>query len=140
MEPLTTIGLISNIVSFVDWGTRVVRGTLEIYNSASGASASHQAQETLVRETRDFIIKLDIPKGPWEEDRRLRLLADECQSLAQAILDKLQIIKPAASRSKVSAFWSALKSDGARNGLDLLEDRLDRCRNQLAWQLNLITR
>lgn len=140
MDPLTTISLVANIVAFVDWGTKVVRGTREIYGSATGTLPGNQAQETLVRETHGFITRLRIPNGTAEEEKSLVLLADECCCLAHAILDKLQSIKPSKPHSKLSAFWSALKSDGEQDELSVLEARLDQCRNQLSLQMNVMTR
>ena len=91
-----------------------------------------------VRETQDFISKLKIPDGPSEGN--LRSLTDECRRLAQAILEKLQSIKPATPQSKFGAIWSALRSERAQNELEKLEGRLGRCRDELSRQLGVMTR
>ena len=62
MEALAVLGLVANIVKFVDLGGRIVRSAKEIQASADGTTRENKSLQEVIAEMRGLSIKLDPPK------------------------------------------------------------------------------
>lgn len=54
MDPLAAIGLVANIISFIDTGTKVINNARAIYNAASNSTEETQTQELLASKMEGF--------------------------------------------------------------------------------------
>jgi hypothetical protein len=142
MDPLTAIGLASNIVQFIDFSTKLIHGAKEIYDSATGATEENQRLENVTAEMQTLSLKLLTPQGvqQTEDERALSRLAAECKILSDHILALLKSIKPKDLNSKRQSVWAALKSKWNERERQELEERLKNCRSQLELQLNFLMR
>ena len=61
MDPFTAIGLASAIVQFVDYASKLVKGTIEIYGSATGDTAETGSLKLVTQKLRDLTQKGTIP-------------------------------------------------------------------------------
>lgn len=136
MDPLTAIGLASNIVSFIDFGAKVLSTAREIYNSTSGDTSSNRNYESVAHQLEKFAVDLLTADTFSGKEKALCALAQECRDLAIQIQDLLQKSRPKDPKSKRQVAWSTLKSLKYKEERLELQERLGNCRDQLALQLN----
>ena len=142
MDPLTAIGLASNILSFVDFSAKVVSSAIDIYVSPSGLTQENCSSEAIVAEMRHFASKLQPPDDArlTGEEKALCRLAKECDDLAKQIIALIEKLRPKHQKSRSASVLAGLKSKWYDAERRKLEERLDHCRAQLALQLNYFTR
>jgi hypothetical protein len=142
MDPITAIGFAANILSFIDYSTKAISTTIEIYEPASGNTQDGQNSETIATEMRAFAAKLQPPDKSQlsGEEKALCNLATECQGLAKRILDLLEKFKPKNRKSRGSSLVAGLKTKFYEGERRKLEGQLNHCRAQLGLQLGFLTR
>lgn len=139
MDPLTAIGLVSNILQFLDFSAKLISGAQEIYASPSGETKANKSLEAIVSEMKTFsshLLPLDSSQLSGDDGKALRRLAAECNILSDQILEHLEKIKPKNPNSKAQSVWAAFKSRLREKDKLELERRLDSCRGQLELQLS----
>ncbi|KAL2073179.1 hypothetical protein VTL71DRAFT_10503 [Oculimacula yallundae] len=95
MDPFTAIGLASNIISFIDFGTKLVIAAYEVYESKDGATADVVNQKIT---NADLLGLVDLLKLPAQRsgvvlqphEQRLENLRMQCFEVAEALNRKLQ--------------------------------------------------
>jgi hypothetical protein len=99
MDPLSAIGLAGTIVQFVDFGTKIVVEGRELYKS--GSLKLNAQVEAVTKELLDFVAKFkhssllqDEARPPTENELALRKLCDQCNEVAQQLLERLAELKP----------------------------------------------
>jgi hypothetical protein len=142
MDPFTTISLVTNILTFVEFSAKVLKGASEIYRSPTGTLEDNRSREISLSQMQEFSLKLLAPDKAnfMGEDKQLCILAEECRVLSRDFIDLLGKIKAKDPTSKSQSFWSSVKSRYYENEKQSLEERLDGCRKQLELQLNYVTR
>ncbi|KAE9376490.1 hypothetical protein N431DRAFT_181433 [Stipitochalara longipes BDJ] len=142
MDPLTAIGLVSNIISFIDFSLGLLSGAREIHDSLSGTLEQNRSRGAVVGEMKKFSAKLLAPDASnlAAEDKELCILATECRTLSSQLVDLLEKNKPKDPKSKSQSLLSALKNKIHEKEVQDLEQRLDYCRSQLELQLNFFGR
>ncbi|KAF7117748.1 hypothetical protein CNMCM5793_006928 [Aspergillus hiratsukae] len=140
MDAVTIVGLISNIISFIDFGSKFVKEVREIYASASGATGDALSHGLIAAEMRQFANDL-VPSGQAvnRKDKAICDLAKECKSVAEDILKLLDKIKPKGPRSGFRIVHSAIKGLWYEKDISNLQDKLEKCRSQLGLQLHYVT-
>ncbi|KAI9930729.1 hypothetical protein ASPWEDRAFT_171353 [Aspergillus wentii DTO 134E9] len=140
MDPLTVIGLFSNIIGFVDLGVKLFNTTKEIYDSASGTPDSAASYEFIAEKMQEFTNRL-IPPGETvsDKDRAICDLAKKCRSLAQDIRTLFAKTKPRDPKSRGQSFISAIKMAKYKKRREELQSRLATCQQQLEMHLNYAT-
>lgn len=141
MDPLTALGLASAVVQFVDFGFKLVKGTSEIYDSATDAAPQDASLEFVTQKLQELTSNLEAGAGsPHNPDQsRLQALAEECQSLSAKILALLAKTK-AKNRSLRASAGAAIRTWRYREEKKEIETRLERCQSKLAIQLNALMR
>lgn len=142
MDPLTAIGLASNILSFIDFSARLLKGAKEVHDSQHGVLEENRSRETIVREMQHMSTRILVSESSEKVDDTsgLRVLARECHELSTELISLLEKIKPKDSGSVTQSLASALRNkiyDSDRAGL---EARLNNCRAQLHLELSNLTR
>ncbi|KUI72984.1 hypothetical protein VM1G_08332 [Cytospora mali] len=100
MDPLSAFSLAASILQFIDVGVQVVSGSVEIYQSVTGASALHDEAEvlaaniTVIGDHLGKSLRLDgIPFVLGKYETHLEGLRLRSQDLAQELLDALAKLK-----------------------------------------------
>lgn len=101
MDPLTALTIATSTAQFIQFGASLISGTIEIYQSATGAKETHLEVEALVERTKDLVGCLDTSSAdnsprlgrfsPY--DRQLRVIVAGCRDAASqlaSILDELK--------------------------------------------------
>jgi hypothetical protein len=99
MDPLTAFSLAGTIIQFVDYGTKILRGSKGLYDSASGASVVNDEIETRTKDLLDLVIKLRRPlslestSADYATYTALRELCNGCRKVADELIARLQRLK-----------------------------------------------
>lgn len=142
MEALTAIGLIANVIQFVDLGAKLVGSAKEMRDSASGMTLENKSLEEVTIEMRDLSSSLDPPTTNAEsyDERVLRQLAQECRELSDQILRLLKKIAPTKPGSRRQIVGSLIKNQKYRKEKKELGEKLADCRKRLHLQFDKFTR
>lgn len=139
MDPFAVIGLVSNIIAFIDFGYELVSVAREIHGSATGSSIENDRIEFLnvrMEATATELSAQNTIPGTTTAELRLRELAEECLRLSQDLKKLLEETKFRDLKSKrqliAAIFRDMRKKDEKKN----IETRLDKCRAQLHVQLS----
>ncbi|PWY92323.1 hypothetical protein BO70DRAFT_357437 [Aspergillus heteromorphus CBS 117.55] len=141
MESLTAIGLVSNIIEFVDLGVKLLRDAREIYESASGATEINENREFTTKKIQEFGDSLVPPANGvvTGNDKFICDLAWQCRGLALDIGELLDEVKPHDSGSSSQNVFNATESKRFEKRRDELQGRLKICQDQLGLHLNNAT-
>ncbi|KAK0612617.1 hypothetical protein B0T17DRAFT_649088 [Bombardia bombarda] len=83
MDPVTAVGLVSGILSFITFSANLIKGAAKVHESLDGSLEDNRSREVIVREMVQLSAQLFFPDdsrliGP---ERGLCTLASECQTL-----------------------------------------------------------
>jgi hypothetical protein len=142
MDPLSVISLTSSIVQFVDFGSKLIKGAIEIYSSATSATDENRSLEARIVELRTLSTNLESHTNPQQtaDESALVHLATECKILSVQILELLKKIKPKDVLSKRQSLWATLKDRYYEKEKMELEKRLASCQSQLELHLSFLNR
>jgi hypothetical protein len=143
MDPLSAIGFVSSVITFIDFGYKIVSAAREVRTSASGTTAANDHIEFLNTRMEAVATDLAIAKScnPVSLDtQQLTELAEKCLELSiglKKLLDKLRVKNPKSKRQILSFIMKSVTRNVERKEL---EARLDQCSRQLHLQLSHTTR
>lgn len=143
MDPITALQTASAIIGIVDFGTRLLSDTREIYQSASGHTSRDVGLSTLSEELSTLGKQLQdqLPaafSATSALDKTLQSLSTRCieasKKLHSAIGD-LQANRSGNSRISAAthSFASALKAVWKKGEVECLRDELLEIRSQLSF-------
>ena len=147
MDPLTAVGLAGNIITFVDFSTKLLSRARQLYESATGATEEHDELESLARNLKDLVDRTRrMPTvGPHKSNSGLRItrekvlnnLSQQCIQVADELLETLDSIKvKGQSRTRKSAI-QAVKTVWKQDRIRSIQGRLDRISKQLIDGMNM---
>jgi len=139
MDPLSAVSLAATVVQFVDFASKVLSKTNELYNSATGASLSNSECATVTRD----LIALDkrltdrsSKRGSLsKEEYALEALCRGCNVIADELLEHLEKIKVQGKHKRWKSLRQALKSISSESAVDEISKRLGRYREELDTHL-----
>ena len=139
MDPLTAIGLVSNIVQLVQFGIATAETCKDIYQSASGLSAKDEALDAAAKnltalgiDVRDTL-RHGVHTGPLSKaDQELEDLARDCVVNGDKLVQILHQAKPDGPSNRLrGAFKKTLKSVWDQRKVDTITKDLSRCQSIL---------
>jgi hypothetical protein len=143
MDPFSAIGLAGNIITFLDFGYKVVSAARYIHSSPAGLAEENESLEFLSKKM-EYVATSLRPKasrrGVTADEIQLEELAGECHRLSHRLLELLNWLKatkPNSKRASIRAAWRNMRHRDEK--LDL-EKSLDQCRQQLHLHLTLAAR
>ncbi|KAL4925800.1 uncharacterized protein BDV17DRAFT_166834 [Aspergillus undulatus] len=136
MDPLSAIGLASNILQFVEFGTNLCGSFHEIASSATGLTEENAHLNVAVEELKNATDGLitDL-KGNTKHEAELVKLAGQCRDLSAELtemLSKLKVKKEDRLWSTVRAAW---KSTLKEKKISSIERRLGTYQAQILLRL-----
>ncbi|KAL1881600.1 hypothetical protein Plec18167_003197 [Paecilomyces lecythidis] len=137
MDILTAVGLASNILSFIDFAGKCVKGAYDIYNSDLGSTPDNSRSKQLLD---DIITATDTLnshfRGISKNEKSLREICKLCRQQS----DKLQKILGELTVTEKDSKWQTLKVSfksmrkETKEEIASIEKSLDSCRLQtLTW-------
>ena len=151
LDPFTAVSLASSVVQFTDFGIKLVLGSIELHDSASGLSAerSHLELETNhVRKLADKIIDLEhevAGRRTFGRSNQLSQLAEACKVIAEdllSVLDDLKVKRLAGAGRKWESFRKAVTAltPHNKNKIATLETELRRVQEMIFNEIQLMMR
>ena len=135
MDPFTALGVVGNILQFVDFAFKLVSDSRAIYKSSKGISADHEVLETITNDV--YRLSDGLTEGAYDEVNRL---VRHSKDLAQEILSTLEELKTRGPPGKLESFVQALKEMRRKDKIQKLAGQLDRLQGQLSTHLIAIMR
>lgn len=131
-------GLVSSIITFVDFSWSIVRGTYDVYRSPSGATEENVHILNVIEDLRDVTgkVRTDMP-GQGKHEQALLELGQQCHELSNnlaEILRKLTTKRRSGLQSLNIMLRSLIKEQEVRE----IEKRLGEYRGQMILRLNLM--
>jgi hypothetical protein len=139
MDPLSALSLATSIVQFVDFATKIVHGTRQIYQTGVGAAAENADIALCASELHNLCTRLDVSKLPHPrsaDDDALCRIADRCVSISEELSSLLGRIRAKNPNSKWHCMVSAVITQLKKKERDEILARLSQCRAQLDSQLS----
>ncbi len=142
MDPVTTIGLVSGILTFIDAAGKVLKLSWALYDSAEGSLEENEMRLKLADSTADIWRQLSpsVQSAMAEEDTAVATLARECYRLSNGIREVLENLRPKRRKSKAQSGLAALKTLMAEPKIRNLETQLQRCSDQLHFHVSALSR
>ncbi|KAI9764415.1 MAG: hypothetical protein M1840_008438 [Geoglossum simile] len=141
MDPLAAAGLAGNIITFVDFSTKVLSRARQLNESASGATAENDELESLTKNLKGLAdrTRRRPSEMPQKDHFRLNItseaildsLSQQCIQVADELLETLDSVKVKGDgRARRNAI-QAVKTVWKQGHIDTLQRRLDRISKQL---------
>jgi hypothetical protein len=138
MDPLSAFGLAVNIIQIVDFSSKLIADTAEVYNSADGELAEHSEIRLITENLSQYIKELDealqaksLQRNLSQRENDQRQLGRECKGVATELLAALGKLKVQGSHRRWNSFRQALSTIWQKDKIDALEMRLNRFREQM---------
>ncbi|KAG6365826.1 hypothetical protein INS49_000002 [Diaporthe citri] len=129
MDPLTAVGLVLSVITFIDFGYKAVSAAKEVHASASGTTAANDhikflniRMEALAT---DLAAAKSYPGGMSADKLRLVELADKCLGLSgdlKKLIDKLKTWKPDWTNAASSYTYSSPTQRGMKSHSKLQDE------------------
>ncbi|KAI1746926.1 hypothetical protein F4782DRAFT_522894 [Xylaria castorea] len=137
MDPLTAVGLASNVVQFVQFTSNLIQTAVEIHRSSTGCTTDVLTLDALYRHLSDFNNELASGRnnasgylnGRGSESTygvpSFRTLSMLCQSDCEKLLSVVGTLKKQhGSTKRWHSFRTALKMFWEKDEIEHLEDRV----------------
>ncbi|CZR63571.1 uncharacterized protein PAC_13468 [Phialocephala subalpina] len=134
-DPMTALGLASNIVQLISFTSDIVSKSREIYKSQDGKLIEHMELEAITTSLHDLSREIVSPfqKGillsKAEED--LQKLWGECNDISRQLIVAIESLQTQGRNKKWNSFRQALKTVWKEDEIEALSRRLDRYRAQI---------
>jgi hypothetical protein len=130
MEVLAIVGLVGNIIQFVDFSGKLISKSVQLYQSREGALAENIDTETA---TNHLLLLNDKLKDTATStgDRTLKDLCEACHTVARELLEALDEVKVKGKQQKWKSIRKALNSVWSKEHIAQLEQRLANLRKEL---------
>lgn len=141
MEPLSALAIATSVVQFIDFSSKIISGSHELYKSSTGLSRDntslHEITNTLLELSHG--IDLCTPAGPSEHGEHLRVLCHNINQVATDLIGTLEEIR-LKGNTRWESGYRALKSVWGRERLHALQNTLNEYRQQLTLVLIVLLR
>ncbi|OCK72799.1 hypothetical protein K432DRAFT_430890, partial [Lepidopterella palustris CBS 459.81] len=131
METLAIIGLIGNIVQFIDFSGKLIAESTELYRSSEGALAENIDAETATNHLVLLSNKIKDAATTTTSGDALKTLCESCESTAEKLLAALNKVKVNGKQDRWKSIRKALRSVWSKEDIRELEGRLARFREEL---------
>ncbi|KAK3299763.1 uncharacterized protein B0H64DRAFT_379096 [Chaetomium fimeti] len=134
MDPISAVGFAASILTFIDFGHKIVTGTLEVLKSGS---LTRNTDITIVLNDFHAVVKALArrPSGKSAHEIALEDLAKRCQEVAGRLSDLLGTLRTRPGGSSWEAMKLALRSMRKKGDVADLEERLTKYRSELMIHL-----
>jgi len=142
LDPLTALSLAGTIVQFVDFGSKLVSRSKELYGSANGSLSVNEELDLVTQTLLKLVAKLQRPhesdvlaESGADDYQSLVELCSSCAQVAGEIITKLENLKMTGKPRRLRSLQQAVKSCWTERDLDALFKRLSMLRQALETQI-----
>jgi hypothetical protein len=139
MDPITAIGFAASIITFIDFASKIVTGTYEIYQSANGTTEENEHVTNIIENLHDAAADLDSDLlGKTKHERALKDLASKCEKLSDELLGFLQKLAAPGNHSTWQSLKVTIRNMRKEKEVIGMEKRLSEYRSQILLRLTLM--
>jgi hypothetical protein len=134
VDPMTALGLASNVVQLVSFTSDIISKSREIYKSQDGKLVEHMELEAITNSLKGLSSDLLFPSEGEDLSRRdenLQDLCEGCREISRQLLGVIQEFQAQGGNKKWKSFRGALNSIWKEDEIEKLSRRLDRYRAQI---------
>ena len=139
IDPLTTLGLISNVLQVADFSIRILAKTDEIARSADGAIEENRdlercATELILRNQNlsESLVRNDGEKDGWDKDDViLTRLGHDCNTVARELIECLSDLRSYRGRSTFKSIRQAIKTLYSREKVETISKRMKEFQDEM---------
>lgn len=138
LDPLSALGVAAAVVQFVQFGSDIVGSGLSLYKSRDGALDENIRHESISAHLKHLAAQFagESSSTPGIQDKKLWVLACDCESLCGEMLELLDSLKIHGSRFRSwNAVRQAVRSVWKAEKVRRMQEHLDRIRAELALSL-----
>ncbi|PSN71817.1 hypothetical protein BS50DRAFT_569427 [Corynespora cassiicola Philippines] len=136
LDPISAVGVAAASVQFLDFASRLLATSREVYDSTHGATDELLRLDEVYSHLKKISVQLSqsvvqSPSGPQEEQDVCRL-AESCQhecDILIAVIEKL--VRKKNSKNAFKSFRQALKIMWSQKAINSLEARLEKYQREL---------
>jgi ribosomal protein L17 len=150
MDPLSALSIASAVIQIVDFSSKVIARTREVYQSADGSIEEITLIEDATANLDDLMTELmskteieASTSGAFEQktpDQQLIQLAEDSHTLANELNQTLKACRVKKDGSQRSALSQGLRSVLEQKSLTTLKQKLDELRKQIDTTLLIAIR
>jgi hypothetical protein len=130
METLAVIGLVGNIVQFVNFGSKLISKSVQLYQSSDGVLTENINKETATTHLIRLNSRLENAANATG-DKAIEALCKSCSAVAVELLGALDILKVHGENEKWKSMRKALRSLWSKEKIQDIEKRLASFREEL---------
>lgn len=130
MEPLAIVSLVGNILQFVDFSSKLISKSTELYRSSDGALAENIDIETVIKDLLLLNSKLKNTTAATGDDA-LEKLCTSCGTAADELLVALDKVKVKGKPDKWKSIRKALRTIWSKEEIEGLDRRLGMLKDEL---------
>lgn len=135
---MDVVGLVTSIITFVDFSWSIVRGTYDIHCSTSGATEQNVHIGNVIEDLREVTHQMGVDvSGKDKHEKALLELGQQCHSLSSDLADILRKLKT-KRRSGLQSLNIMLRSLMKEQEVREIEKRLSEYRGQMILRINLV--
>ena len=138
LDPLTALGLASNVVQLVDYSLKLVSRGNALYKSKDGALLENREMEMIADDLARLTGRLHGSLANackisvlTADEVELKTLSEACEAVAQELLHALDNLKVKRKPQRWKSFRKALASVWDKEKIDNIVERLSKFRAQL---------
>ncbi|KAH8804493.1 hypothetical protein F5884DRAFT_754102 [Xylogone sp. PMI_703] len=139
MDPITALNLASTILTFIDYATKIVTGTYEVYKSVTGTTEENAHIDAVIGDLREATDDLDSTLvGKTKHEKALKELASRCEALSDELSGLLKKLAVSGGHSTWKSLKAKIKSMHKEKGVAGMEKRLGEYRSEILLRLTLM--
>jgi hypothetical protein len=145
MDPLSALSLAGTIVQFVDFGSKLLSNSVQLYKSSKGALKTHEELELITGDLQSVIVKLrgtssivsgEVAGPLTEVDQRqedsFRKICDEATQIAKELLSRLRSLRVKnGEHRRWESLKAATKTTWSQDEISSLKQRLSTLKESL---------
>ena len=146
MDPLSALGLASNIAQFLQFGGSLISGSIDLYKSTDGFSSAHNELQYLTEDLAKVCGELTAPESRIHGTRSTELeftlipLAHPCKALGDEFMAMLKSLKVDPRCKKFDSVRQALRKLWKKAQIQDYRERLEEFRSQMMLHLMKLLR
>ncbi|CZR63095.1 uncharacterized protein PAC_12992 [Phialocephala subalpina] len=141
MDPLSALSVAGTIIQFVDFGTKLLTSSVQLYKSSRGSLKAHEELELIVADLQSVIVKLrgtdtlvaghtveeasSLVREDDDQQQSFMKICDEATRIADELLMRLNALRVKDGKNRVwQCLKTAVREAWTKSEIDSLMERL----------------
>lgn len=143
MEPLSALSIAASVIQFVDFSSKFISETVEIYKSSQKTTKWSSDIQNLTQKFQDLALNLEksLTEGelqdqePSANEVALLELCSNCKEVSQQFVDTLREIQRTGKGGKLDSARQAIRNMWSKDRVETLQRGVSEFRQQLTLNI-----